>query len=46
MSQLALFDPIDRVLADDERGRITYLTAFIDLATAVAWFTELRSSVD
>lgn len=42
MSQLALFDPIDRVLVDDERGRITYAPAFIDAPTAVAWFTELR----
>ncbi|HXD18067.1 MAG TPA: alpha-ketoglutarate-dependent dioxygenase AlkB [Vicinamibacterales bacterium] len=46
MSQIALFDPIDRVLADDERGRITYVTAFIDPATAEAWFTALRDAVE
>jgi alkylated DNA repair dioxygenase AlkB len=45
MSQLALFDPTDRVIADDDRGRITYLAAFVDPATADAWFTELRSAV-
>jgi len=46
MSQLALFDPIDRVLADDERGRITYLAAFIDPATAAAWFTDVRAGAE
>src|SRR5215510_9630356 len=44
--QLALFDPIHRVLADDERGRITYQAGFIDPAAAAAWFAELRSAVD
>jgi alkylated DNA repair dioxygenase AlkB len=43
--QLPLFASGVRALADDERGRITYTPAFIDAATAVAWFTELRSSV-
>ncbi len=46
MSQLALFNSTDRVLADDERGRITYLAAFVDAATAAAWFAELRGVVD
>jgi alkylated DNA repair dioxygenase AlkB len=43
--QLTLFDPEERRLADDERGRITYIPAFIDAATAAAWFAELRDSV-
>lgn len=46
MSQLALFDSTDGVIADDERGRITYLAEFIECATADAWFTELRSAVN
>jgi hypothetical protein len=46
MSQLALFDSTDGVIADDERGRITYLAAFVDPATADGWFSELRSAVD
>jgi alkylated DNA repair dioxygenase AlkB len=45
MSQLVLFDSDDRVLAADERGRITYLGAFIAPPTAEAWFTELRRDV-
>jgi alkylated DNA repair dioxygenase AlkB len=43
--QLSLFDPGERPLADDERGRITYIAGFIDAATAGAWFAELRDSV-
>ena len=35
-----------QVLADDERGRITYLPSFIDGATAAEWFGELRTQVD
>jgi alkylated DNA repair dioxygenase AlkB len=46
MSQLALFAPLDRVLTDDERGRITYEAAFVDAETAAAWFAELRSGVE
>ncbi len=46
MSQLALFDSLDRVVTDDERGRITYEAAFVDAETAAAWFAELRSGVD
>ena len=45
MAQLALFESVDRVLLDDERGRITYTARFVDLETATAWFAELRSSV-
>lgn len=46
MSQLALFDPLDRVLTDDDRGRITYEAAFVEAETAAAWFAELRSGVE
>src|ERR1041385_3416534 len=46
MSQLALFDSLDRVVTDDERGRITYEAAFVDAETAAAWFAEVRSGVD
>src|SRR3954470_8417206 len=46
MSQLTLFDSGNRVLADDERGRITYTPDFVDSETARAWFEELRSGVD
>ena len=45
MGQLALFDSSDRVLVDDERGRITYTPRFIDEETAAAWFTALRTEV-
>jgi alkylated DNA repair dioxygenase AlkB len=46
MSQLTLFDSSERLLADDERGRIVYTSRFVDAATAAAWFTELRSGVE
>jgi alkylated DNA repair dioxygenase AlkB len=46
MSQLTLFDSSEAVLADDERGRITYTPGFVDLATARAWFAQLRSAVE
>ena len=46
MSQLALFDSANLVLADDERGRITYRAAFVDAATAHAWFSELRHGAE
>lgn len=45
MPQLTLFDSGERLLADDERGRITYVPDFIDAATADAWFAELRTAV-
>ncbi len=45
MAQLTLFESSDRILADDERGRITYTPRFFDTATAAAWFAELRAGV-
>ena len=45
MAQLTLFDSSDRVLVDDERGRVAYTPGFVDLATAQAWFAELRAGV-
>jgi alkylated DNA repair dioxygenase AlkB len=45
MAQLTLFDSSDRVLVDDERGRVAYTPGFVDLATAQAWFVELRQGV-
>ena len=45
MPQLTLFDPGDRVLVDDERGRIAYTPRFVDAATAASWFAELRRDV-
>ena len=46
MSQLTLFESGETVLADDERGRITYTPRFLDAATAAAWFAELRETVN
>src|SRR5688500_9795225 len=46
MSQLALFDSSETLLADDERGRIAYTPRFVDAATAAAWFAELRAGVE
>jgi alkylated DNA repair dioxygenase AlkB len=45
VSQLKLFDSCQGVLADDERGRITYIPAFVDAETAQAWFAELHRGV-
>ena len=45
MAQLSLFDSTERLLTDDERGRITYVPGLVDAGTAAAWFTELRDSV-
>jgi alkylated DNA repair dioxygenase AlkB len=45
MSQLTLFEPGEMLVADDERGRITYAPRFVDAGTAEVWFTELRSAV-
>ena len=45
MSQLDLFDSCQGILADDERGRITYVPRFVGVETAEAWFTELRRGV-
>lgn len=46
MAQLSLFDSGERLLADDGRGRITYVPGFVDLATAAEWLRELRRDVD
>jgi alkylated DNA repair dioxygenase AlkB len=46
MSQLALFDSSETVLVDDERGRISYRTRFVDPATAEKWFAELRHGIE
>jgi len=45
LSQLTLFDSGYGTLADDERGRITYMPRFIDAETAQAWFTALHREV-
>lgn len=39
VSQLTLFDSCEGMLADDERGRITYIPGFVDAETAQAWST-------
>jgi alkylated DNA repair dioxygenase AlkB len=48
VAQLTLFESTERerVLADDDRGRITYTPRVIDRETAAAWFAELRAAVD
>jgi alkylated DNA repair dioxygenase AlkB len=45
MPQLTLFDAGERLLADDDRGRIAYVPEFVDAATADAWFAALRTGV-
>ena len=45
MAQLTLFDSSERLLADDDRGRITYTPGFVDAGTVEAWFAELRAAV-
>lgn len=45
MAQLTLFEQPDGIVADDERGQITYAADFVDPATAAAWFSELRHAV-
>jgi alkylated DNA repair dioxygenase AlkB len=45
VSQLELFDSCQGILADDERGRITYVPRFVGVEMAQAWLTELRSGV-
>jgi alkylated DNA repair dioxygenase AlkB len=45
VSQLKLFNSGAGMLADDDRGRISYSPGFVDAETAQAWFTELRRSV-
>jgi alkylated DNA repair dioxygenase AlkB len=43
MGQLTLFESSDWILADDERGRMTYAPRFVDAPTADEWFAELRT---
>src|SRR5580765_3562629 len=43
--QPSLFESTERLLVDDERGRIAYTPRFIDTATAAAWFAELHDGV-
>jgi len=45
MRQLSLFESKETVLADDERGRITYTPELVAAAVAAAWFRELRGQV-
>jgi len=45
MPQLSFFQAIEDVLADDERGRITYTRHLVDPAVAQAWFDALRTAV-
>jgi alkylated DNA repair dioxygenase AlkB len=45
VTQLTLFAPTTAILADDDRGRITYTPAVLDAATADGWFAELRAEV-
>lgn len=42
---MTLFDSSERVLADDERGRIVYTPRFADASVAEDWFREIRSGV-
>ena len=46
MAQLTLFESTDTVLVDDERGRVTYTSRFVDVETAASWFAELRTAVN
>ena len=43
MAQSSLFAADQQVLTDDARGRIAYEPAFVDSATARAWFDEIRA---
>ena len=46
MPQLSLFDAgTETVIADDERGRITYTPRFVASVVARGWFDGLRASV-
>lgn len=45
MPQLTLFESGERLLTDDERGRIAYTPRFVDAAMADAWFAEVRTAV-
>jgi alkylated DNA repair dioxygenase AlkB len=43
--QISLFASSERVLAEDDRGRIAYTPAFVDPPTAARWFASLREAV-
>jgi alkylated DNA repair dioxygenase AlkB len=45
VTQLTLFESSNRMLANDERGCIAYEPRFVEVATAAAWFAELRVGV-
>src|ERR1041384_3912592 len=44
--QRSLFEPGAGVLADDERGTITYTPRFVAAAMAESWFQALREGVE
>jgi alkylated DNA repair dioxygenase AlkB len=46
MPQLTLFDPAEKLLVDEARGRVVYTPGVVDAETAAAWFTELRAGVN
>src|SRR5687768_11390799 len=46
MAQLPFLEPARGVLADDERGPMTYEPGFVDSATAATWFAALRTGVN
>jgi alkylated DNA repair dioxygenase AlkB len=46
MPQLSLFEARETILADDERGRISYTPGFVATSVAEAWFADLRRAVD
>jgi alkylated DNA repair dioxygenase AlkB len=45
-AQRSLFESSPGVVADDERGRITYTPGFVAPTVAQAWFEALRDAVD
>lgn len=45
MPQTSLFESVERVLAEDDRGRIAYTPAFLDAARAAHWFARLRDQI-
>jgi len=46
VAQRSLFESSAGVLADDERGNISYTPAFVPAAVADAWFQQLRESIE
>jgi alkylated DNA repair dioxygenase AlkB len=45
-AQGSLFEPPAGVLADDERGTITYTPGFVPASVAEAWFQQLRERIE